>query len=920
MNGTNYVSSKSIVYDNGTPALVHPSQFRVVGVGKFGPSPNFPAAPPPPCIVWQNVLYRYLAIWYLKKDGPNAASGDYVKLDTTALLAPGLYPEGLQALAVGNFDGSGSSDIALQTDDTGVYRIWLMNGLDIASNTWGYTGGCNWRISGTGDFGSASDVGSGQKDCRDDIVLTFYDPVNDTTLPRNNFGGLWFLNASGTYFQTGAVIGSGNQNYILDTPDWRAVATGNFNQDTTTNQAGCSAPTGATDVLFRDMVIGRHGYWYLKGREFQGGYYGKTEPDPIWRLYSQDLRQSTWRHKDLFPTATASTSVNGSTMTVTLNYRIKPVTFAGSSVGITVKRRIPPGTAWTTLPGASVTETSATDSGLTASTTYEYEISRTGIGNGYNGYYAARMYVTGTGAGAAALAARGKVLVIVDQDVYGGIGTSLQVFTNDLIGDGWYVEVKVDAPRHIDSSVEPTECASEQCTKGCCPPSTCPPGSTPCVITPKRYATTTAADTSNKNNSVALRDWITNPANNDAKGVILIGHVVIPYSGQTDAVGWPWDGHSCEHGGAWVADAWYGHTGVGWNQDTSAAAPCAVFAFNSNRANDGKFDNSFIPDPQNQMKKFVGRIDFARLPIFGTGNDATLQERNLINQYFLKNHAYRFNQTRYASKCIAYAAFDLLTYTNEVTHHSPYEHAFRTITPLAGSGADRIVVGHSFHRKTDSFLWGFLGGFGAANKICESAGYATEGNFLEYNTAKIQSEPEARVAFYMLLGSYFGDWNMNDDLMRAALARPTHGLASVWTGKQKLRWQFQSLAAGEPLGHGFLETIRDPVPSPAESEYVPTWLSILGDPTLRANPLTPPEVDFHYAQGTAYITAGEPGCAYYLYHSPVSKGPYTYHTGPFFTDTAMTVPIPTTGYTMVRAAKTITTGSATYLNLSQGVF
>ncbi len=87
-----------------------------------------------------------------------------------------------------------------------------------------------------------------------------------------------------------------------------------------------------------------------------------------------------------------------------------------------------------------------------------------------------------------------------------------------------------------------------------------------------------------------------------------------------------------------------------------------------------------------------------------------------------------------------------------------------------------------------------------------------------------------------------------------------------------------------------------------------------------ANPSTPSEVDFHYAQGTAYVTAGEPGCAYYLYHSPVRKGPYTYHSGPFFTDTAITVPIPTTGYTMIRAAKTITTGSATYLNLSQGVF
>src|SRR5436190_963603 len=64
------------------------------------------------------------------------------------------------------------------------------------------------------------------------------------------------------------------------------------------------------------------------------------------------------------------------------------------------------------------------------------------------------------------------------------------------------------------------------------------------------YGSDAADDTANTNGRTQVKQFI--DQNPDAKGVIMVGHVTVPFAGAANAS----DGH-CNHSGAWVADAWY---------------------------------------------------------------------------------------------------------------------------------------------------------------------------------------------------------------------------------------------------------------------------------------------------------------------------------------------------------------------------
>lgn len=55
---------------------------------------------------------------------------------------------------------------------------------------------------------------------------------------------------------------------------------------------------------------------------------------------------------------------------------------------------------------------------------------------------------------------------------------------------------------------------------------------------------------------------------------------------------------------------------------------------------------------------------------------------------------------------------------------------------------------------------------------------AEDGLFLEHRTSDFVTQ-ESQFAFYILRGSYFGDWYIQNNVMRAILATPSHGLAVV---------------------------------------------------------------------------------------------------------------------------------------------
>lgn len=889
MNGASYTREKTITL-NGSPWPV--TDWQYVGVGRFQPKPAVPA------IVWQHPVTRQMAVWWMKSDG----TGDLTAIDTTSLVYGGYAPVGWRAVGVGNFDGTGDSDIALQHDTTGQVAIWLMNGVNQILNTAIHGNSPNWRVTGTGDFGAGGSPTTGVKDGKDDLLLTYSDPANDKTPPVSNLAGIWFMN--GTTLVAPKIIqrivDGVYYNLPIGSPDWRLLATGDFDGD------------GRTDAFIRDAVIGRHGIWYSSGHVFQSGTFTKPEPDPAWKLYSQDWLQSVWRHKDLYPSISVTPQSNP--VRFTLSYRIKP---AASGVGVTIRRREEnPATGaltgWTILvsnhPASIYQDSSST---LVSGVRYEYEVMRTGIfpGGATEDIHPARIYAS-VDPSIDPLASRGKVLVIVDGSLYAGNGISagLGTYTNDLIGDGWQVVLKVDAPRHDDAYITPAGCSEFECTLNAIP---LPHRSDP-----------NAAQVNKTNRENLKTDFI--DQHPDAKGIVIVGHVTIPFSGFHGS-----DGH-CDHYGAWVADAWYGHSGAGWTDNNNLRA-CAAFPFNSNLGpqgggvQDGKFDQILFPSPATEMKRFVGRIDFARLPSFGTGDGPSQAEKNLINAYFAKNRAYRIKATAFGERVMALSTFDFLNYVGsqsgpkEWVHNYVYDHAFRTASALFGPWFDKVVVGDPFHQKTDSYLFGFLAGSGNPDLINENspdhpANHPLEGNYLTHTTAQLAGGWDAKIGFYLLLGSYFGDWNMTDDFMRAAIATPAHGLAAVWIGiDSKTRWQFHGLAQGEPLGHAFLRTIKDAIP---EAGGASTWTSIIGDPTLRSHVVAPPS-NLSYASGTLSWQSGEPGCQFYVYHSPNMQTPFTYHAGPVSGTSASA---PSTGVRMVRAVKPVTTGSGTFFNLSQGAF
>jgi hypothetical protein len=114
-------------------------------------------------------------------------------------------------------------------------------------------------------------------------------------------------------------------------------------------------------------------------------------------------------------------------------------------------------------------------------------------------------------------------------------------------------------------------------------------------------------------------------------------------------------------------------------------------------------------------------------------------------------------------------------------------------------------------------MWGFSAGPGSQNSINSALGD-------EYNSAYLATtSPEARIAFYVLHGSYFGDFNKYDDFMGATIANPNFGLAAIW-GLD--RWALDSMSLGDTLGSCLVQSTN-------AFGNEPRKLAIMGDPTLR---------------------------------------------------------------------------------------
>jgi hypothetical protein len=460
---------------------------------------------------------------------------------------------------------------------------------------------------------------------------------------------------------------------------------------------------------------------------------------------------------------------------------------------------------------------------------------------------------------------RGKLLLVVDDSCAASLADELDRLQRDIAGDGWTV-IRLDVGR-TDSVV------------------------------------------SVKNQIKAQYD--ADPGH--VKAVFLFGHVPVPYSG--DIVP---DGHVPHHQGAWPCDGYYGDMEGIWT-DTSVTDTGAQYARNRNVPGDGKFDQSYFPAP---LKLMVGRVDLANMPgAASTGGPATFpSELDLLRNYLNKDHKFRTGQFNLPRRAVVGDFFGVRS--GEAFAASAWRNFASfigasnvTSIPIDGAWAPML--------RTNACLWAYGCGAGSFETI---SGLGNSDSYYDVNTREVYTN-DIKAPFVLVFGSWLGDWDSQDNIMRCILALPTYGLASAWSGRP--HWFLHHMALGEPIGYSALLTqnngpnglYRNQVNSAANQIHI----ALMGDPTLRMHPVAPPMNLTAAANGANialnWIPSSDSVVGYHLYSASNPNGPFKRLTASPITQANCSVAKePGVAAYMVRAVKLETSASGTYYNPSQGAF
>jgi glycosyl hydrolase family 9/cellulase-like Ig domain-containing protein/Big-like domain-containing protein/Calx-beta domain-containing protein len=458
---------------------------------------------------------------------------------------------------------------------------------------------------------------------------------------------------------------------------------------------------------------------------------------------------------------------------------------------------------------------------------------------------------------------RGKVVLVVDASQAGALASELTRLQQDLVGDGWTV-VRHDVNRND-----------------------------------------TAVNVKNLIRSTYQAD----PGN--VKAVFLFGHVPVPYSGNIVP-----DGHYPDHQGAWPADAYYGDMDGGWT-DNSVYNTAAYSTRNHNVPGDGKFDQSTMPSA---IELQVGRVDLANMPGRTVwGGPATLpSETELLRQYLNKDHNFRHKLFALPRRALVHDSFGARNGEAFVAS------AYRSYAPLLGPQNVTTVEKGQFIPGLAAN--GYLMSYGAgAGSYAAISGIGTGNDYVGTTLDIINADIKS--VFTMLMGSWLGDWDSEDNIMRSVLATKSYGLACAWSGRP--HWFFHHMGIGETLGYSARLTqnngsgglYRHQINNAAGGVHI----GLMGDPTLRLHPVGPAS-NLQAASSASSVnltwsasTDGVQG--YHVYRATSANGPFTRVTSS---------PVNATSYTdgssggattyMVRAVKLETTTSGAYYNASQGIF
>jgi hypothetical protein len=558
-----------------------------------------------------------------------------------------------------------------------------------------------------------------------------------------------------------------------------------------------------------------------------------------------------------------SSAVQASPTRITLSW---PQDTNGTPSSYTVYRKAPSDSSWgsgTTLSGST---TSYTDTNVTAGTAYEYRIVK--AAGSYTGYG----YVE-TGINVPLVENRGKVILLVDNTVASSLSSELARLQQDLNGDGWTVL------RH---------------------------------------------DVGRKDSVTSVKALIQADYNADrgnVKSVFLFGHVPVPYSGQLNP-----DGHP-DHIGAWPADAYYGDMDNDWTDNSvnyvqSLNTDPTDAARITNVPGDGKFDQSDLPS---NVELQVGRVDLANMPGRQQwGGPATFpSEIELLRKYLNKDHAFRTRAVNPPRRAI------LGDYFGARGGEAFAASGFRSFAPLVGANNIRNLNTEFNDQKgvwipqagQNDYLLAYACGAGSYDAI------SGIGNTGLYNSGTTYDMVSANVhgVFNLIFGSWLGDWDHEDNMLRAPLATD-YGLVSVWSGRP--HWFIHPMGLGETIGYVTQLTQNN------VSEYETTintaahriHIALMGDPTLRLHPVVPVAAVNGTVSGSSVALSWGASTdsnlvGYHVYRATSANGPYTRLTSSPVTGTSYTDLAAPGGATyMVRAIKLENTTSGSYYNASQGAF
>ncbi len=369
--------------------------------------------------------------------------------------------------------------------------------------------------------------------------------------------------------------------------------------------------------------------------------------------------------------------------------------------------------------------------------------------------------------------------------------------------------------------------------------------------------------------------------------LFLFGNVEVPYSGDVRGA------HS-NHYGAWPADVYYGELDAAWT-DSIVNNTTASRTANHNVPGDGKFDQTFLPSDVDLQ---VGRVDLSRMFTFPEDEVA------LLRRYLNKDHAFRSGEWKVTRRG---------RINDNVGELSGTAYAcigWRNFTAMFGPGPTRI--GDWIPTlETKDYLWAYGCGGGSYTSC---AGVATTTDFATRTLYGV---------FTMMMGSYFGDWDSSNNLLRAALGCEGYPLSCCWAGRPA--WHFHHMALGHPIGYSTQLTQNNHTLYMIGYGGRQIHIALMGDPTLKLHPFGPPgNLRLEAQSGGSIKLSWDPPdssiAGYHVYRSQDIREGFVRLTSDMVTDTTYVDSSPVAGWGnyMVRAVRLETTASGTYLNLSPG--